>query len=351
MADEKKRFDDNREVNLSIIIPQYQETKAQLFCLLSSINNQLGLDFSYLEVIIVHDGNEMTEDLEAVQDFEWNFEIIIKMKGENVGTGMARQAGIDSSRGAFLMFADADDVFFDVSSIVNALNIMQQKELDLLTTTWIEEKVYANGVAEYKPKGLENTWMHGKTFRKDFLTEHNVRFKEGLRVHEDTYFLAILNAYNPKRFHADKITTYVWKYNNASTTRKDGALYTFSEHNTFIDSCMMVFSDVEKINVESMPHRITQYIYYHYYFFNGNLWQTTAGKKWYPDIIKRFLETLEPFYHYYLENSKEDKIKTFGVQRNKSFRNGIEKVSFYDWLAELAEDYSEGAWLKGQPLE
>ena len=46
---------------LSIIIPRYKETEKEIFPLLSSINGQVGMDFSDIEVIIATDGKENPE--------------------------------------------------------------------------------------------------------------------------------------------------------------------------------------------------------------------------------------------------------------------------------------------------
>ena len=41
---------------LSIIIPSYKETEKEIMPLLSSINNQVGINLSDLEIIIIRDG-------------------------------------------------------------------------------------------------------------------------------------------------------------------------------------------------------------------------------------------------------------------------------------------------------
>ncbi|MCO6184477.1 glycosyltransferase [Leuconostoc fallax] len=41
---------------VSIIIPYYNENESQLAIALSSINNQIGVDFNDVEVILVGDG-------------------------------------------------------------------------------------------------------------------------------------------------------------------------------------------------------------------------------------------------------------------------------------------------------
>lgn len=77
----------NNNIILSIIIPSYKETEKEIFPLLSSINNQVGIDLDTIEIIISRDGtNEI--NLDIFNYLNLNIKQIISK--ENKGPGIAR---------------------------------------------------------------------------------------------------------------------------------------------------------------------------------------------------------------------------------------------------------------------
>ena len=99
---------------ISIIVPYYKESTEMLFPLLSSINNQLGIDFNKIEVLLVNDGanNRLPEEFLGMFN---NLDIRTCCLMENRGPGVARQCGIEEAQGEYVMFCDADDVLHNVA--------------------------------------------------------------------------------------------------------------------------------------------------------------------------------------------------------------------------------------------
>jgi len=100
---------------ISIVIPYYQETEEKVFPLLSSINNQVGIDFEKIEVILANDAGEMKVSNSFLDLFS-NFKTIVVHCVENGGPGLARQKGLDHATGEYVIFCDADDVLQNVAA-------------------------------------------------------------------------------------------------------------------------------------------------------------------------------------------------------------------------------------------
>jgi len=99
---------------LSIIIPSYKETEKKLMPLLSSINNQVGIDLSKIEIILVRDG---TKPIDLSQFHLLDITIQQKVLSINQGPGVARQFGLSNAIGKYVMFCDADDSLHNVGSL------------------------------------------------------------------------------------------------------------------------------------------------------------------------------------------------------------------------------------------
>lgn len=215
---------------LSYIIPCYNVDKKDLFDNLSMVNAQCGLLPSDLDVIIVDDASapEFVLPESFYQEFE-NLQITVVQCKDNGGPGVARQIGIDYSHAPYVMFADADDSLYSCTVITDFLREIKKHEaakkpLDFINSDWYEEtgaqSPYARSFVLHENDG---TWMHGKVFRKAFLTENNLTFTN-LRVHEDLCFNRVAI---PLARNSEKINTksYLWKYRPNSITRKNGASY------------------------------------------------------------------------------------------------------------------------------
>ena len=78
---------------LSVIIPYFDETIEQIMPVLTSINNQVGVDFNAIECILVNDGNNNVLDPATLETICRVPHRVIMME-ENRGPGVARQRKI-----------------------------------------------------------------------------------------------------------------------------------------------------------------------------------------------------------------------------------------------------------------
>lgn len=316
---------------LSIIIPHYSESEKEIFPLLSSIYTQVGIDFSAIEVIIVTDGGGIDLNGEFFELFK-PIEIRNLTINENDGPGLARQAGIDAAKGQYLMFCDADDVLHNVGALGAMMQEAEKTAPDILATSWLEELVNPDGTHAYVTHAHENTWMHGKLLRRQFLAQNGIRHHPELRVHEDSYLLSIATALTERTAYLD-IISYVWKYHAESITRRNGASYSFDSIPTFIRACCESDKVVEQRRPDLMEYKICQFVLYNFFCLHQPQWLERAQDL--DNAEKALTENLAPFWRYWDGAAPERRAEIYNQERQKHFAGCIESELISDWIARI----------------
>jgi glycosyltransferase involved in cell wall biosynthesis len=91
--------------DISVVVPIYNKERYLAQCL-SSILSQKGAE---LEVICIDDGST-DSSLKVVAQFEQDSRVRLLRNSTNIGPGLSRNIGIQSARGRYLQFTDADDL-------------------------------------------------------------------------------------------------------------------------------------------------------------------------------------------------------------------------------------------------
>lgn len=184
----------------SVIIPVYN-TRDYLPMAIESVLKQDCTDYE----IIVIDDDSSDGSREVVKGYEKRGEIIATYNEKNQGLSAARNQGIEMARGEYIVFLDSDDYFSR-----DALSNFRKKIEEYDQPDIIAGHAYRlNGTCISKKRGNKSPIvgvMKGRDFledgyrrdylfacsqfyiyRRDFIEEKNLRFKEGL-VHEDELF-------------------------------------------------------------------------------------------------------------------------------------------------------------------
>ena len=315
--------------DLSIVIPRYSETPKELLPLLSSIYNQVGVDFDKIEVIIVNDNPKS-----IIYDSDFMYPVKIIAHDENFGSGVARQTGIDHCTGQYLMFCDADDILHSVAVLGAFLQeINQPTSVDILTSPWLEELYSEDTGYRYLQHEDEATWMHGKVFRADFLRSNNIRFHDDLRVHEDSYFLGICFALT-QNIRKLPVVTYVWKWREESITRQNDGAYTYNSFGVYVTAMAACFSAlVRRGKTEVLPAKTLQFLLYCYFTLQSDAWADR------PDdcaAVEGVLAVeVAPLLHHVGTLSKQELAAAQYAERGRVFANQIERELFANWAARV----------------
>ncbi len=116
---------------VSVIIPYFKK-KDYIKKTIKSVKNQT---YKKLEIIIIYD-DEDKSDLRIIKDLQSldsRIKIIINKK--SLGAGRSRNVGIDSARGKFIAFLDADDLW-KKNKIKLQLNYMIRNNIDISHTNY-----------------------------------------------------------------------------------------------------------------------------------------------------------------------------------------------------------------------
>lgn len=190
---------------IDLIIPIYNAQKT-LEKTLMSIKLQTLLD--KIKIYLIDDCSN--ESYEEILNKYKDINITYKKLDKNKGPAVARQEGIDMSKSEYIMFIDADDLFYDADSIKRLYEEII-KGYDYVIGCTHEEK---RNIDIYNESDL-----HGKIYRRSFIENNNIRFNE-TRFHEDNFFNNLFLLCEPK---IQKINTKVYIYvnNEESITNTD----------------------------------------------------------------------------------------------------------------------------------
>lgn len=316
---------------LSIIIPYYQETAADLFFLLAGIGGQVGIRFDKIECLLVNDGGgeRLPEDFIAL--FGSLSPRCIYLE-ENRGPGVARQAGLDQAQGEYVMFCDADDTLHHVWALRTFLEAIGKNHPDLIYTPIIIE--YYSPVNKqylYVHKDDMVQTLHGKVYNRAYLRENNIRFHEKLRLYEDIYFNEIAFA-DSQKIQKIAETSYLKKYRADSITHSDSYSYFMETITDNIRSVGYLCDEFQTRYPEKLPGLLAQKAVYFYFIMHWPQWRGANERL----LLKKAEEALRgmliPRMRIFDRVSEADFAQIYNQKRARYYTWNGEIEPFAEWL-------------------
>lgn len=224
---------------LDLIIPVYKN-KAGLYRSLFSIGTET---YKKVFVTIVDDCSGDNYD-DVVEFFQKFFPIRIIYLPQNVGPGMARQAGLEIATQPYISFLDCGDTYVTPTRLLECLNDVEDNP-NYVMFSWahLEEK-YDGPIGgsrfSYFSVFPGHNRMHGKIYKRSFLMEHNIVFsEEGSRMNEDIGFNIITRLSAEQEFRKDGIQriwhgeddAVIWKVSGPSIVRADDCAFYYRDQN------------------------------------------------------------------------------------------------------------------------
>lgn len=182
--------------SVSVIIPAYNAEKYLVETLVSVFNQT----YRNIEVIVINDGS-IDNTLNILQQFQQNEPRLKIIDQPNQGISAARNAGINNASGNFIAFIDSDDKW-DASFLSKMILRQQQTNGDIIYTG--NSELSSKGIRIRKSDFREKTNLVGYLseksllhvgcllIKKQFLDQHNIRFKNNLKTGEDILFICSL---------------------------------------------------------------------------------------------------------------------------------------------------------------
>lgn len=174
-------------IKISVIIPVYNVEKYLSKCL----DSVLQQDFDSYEIVAVNDGST---DLcsEILKEYSLKNEKIIVVEQENKGLGGARNTGIETATGEYLLFLDSDDAIKpETLSGLYQDAIQNQADIVWCGMDYVNEagevistrRANENGVKlvtqqECPLLFANDSYAWNKLYRRSLFIENNIRFPE-----------------------------------------------------------------------------------------------------------------------------------------------------------------------------
>lgn len=324
---------------LDIIIPQYKENEEKIKPLLDSINNQINVDFNEINVTIVNDYSDVRLSNKFLLKYK-KLNICYVINDKNTGPGLARQKGVDVTDNRFIMFCDADDELFDNKSLSLIIGCLKRFQPNyLVSNIAVEAIINDKKILEIKKDRDTFPWMHGKVYKRAFLEMNNIRFSDKVRHVEDVYYTTcVIGSMNPNDIHYLDITTYKWKDNQESLTRKTKKYsYLVDIFEDFFNAPMYTYEFLCKKKSYLRYSFIAESIFAIYIALNSNIFDFEELKDMKDDYNKRLSELIKTKRNIFVLFKKEDLESLFEEEKNQlSDRSGVTelKKNLDDFLKE-----------------
>lgn len=324
-------------MKLQILVPQYKETEEVLKPLLDSIALQQNVDLKNdVGVIIVNDGTNVHLSRDFLDTYPFKIEYYLN---EHKGVSATRNACLDKAIAEYVMFCDADDMFYNMCGLWIIFQEIQNGGFDSLTSVFIEEtKNWQTGAPGYMSRTLDATFVHGKVHRRKYLINNNIRWNENLTIHEDSFFNCLCQRLSSNVKYC-QTPFYLWKWRDESVCRRDPK-YILKTYNNMLDSNEALVTEFldRKMQTEAQYYN-TSMVYDAYFTMNKAEWINQENKEYRLATEKRFKEYYLKFKELFESVPEQVKANIIYNIKNRMFAEGLlmESITFDTWIQHILE--------------
>ena len=324
-------------MKLQILVPQYKETEQIIKPLLDSIEVQQNVDLvNDVGVIIVNDGTDIYLSQEFLNRYSFPIEYHLT---EHSGVSATRNKCLDYATADYVMFCDADDMFYNACGLYIIFREIENGGFDSLVSVFIEES--RDSVTKepiYINHDMDSTFVHGKVHNRKFLLKNNIKWNENLTIHEDSYFNCLCQRL-AKELKYSQTSFYLWRWRDNSVCRHDPK-YILKTYNNMLDSSdALVQQFLDRGHKEDAMYYSVGMIYDAYFTMNKNEWLNQENKEYRHATERRFKEYWLKYK--YLHDSIPDDVKTQVIMgiKNRMYAEGmiLETLTFNDWIKQVEE--------------
>lgn len=317
-------------MKLQILVPQYKETDEVVKPLLDSIAIQQNVPMDEIGIIICNDGTDIYLSDELLNSYPFRIEY---HKEPHRGVSGTRNACLDYATADYVMFCDADDMFYNACGLWMVFREMEIG-FDSMVSVFVEETRHPETKEViYTNHEMDSTFVHGKIHRRQYLLDKGIRWNEKLTIHEDSYFNILCQncsqnvKYCPTPF-------YLWKWRDESVCRHDPK-YILKTYRNMLDSNDAL---VDEFLSRGMQDKAMFYcvfmVFDAYYTMNKPEWINQENQEYRNLTEARFAK-------YYAKHKSMwdgipigDKMMISNQVRSRSVMEGMrmEAVTIDDWL-------------------
>ena len=317
-------------MKLQILVPQYNETDEVVKPLLDSIAIQQNVPMDEIGVIICNDGSDTLLTDEFLNSYPFKVEYY---KEPHRGVSATRNACLDKAKADYVMFCDADDMFFNACGlwmIFREMNI----GFDSLTSVFVEEtRMPETREITYINREMDSTFVHGKIHNRRYLMREKIRWNDSLTIHEDSYF-NILCQNLSKNVKYCQAPFYLWKWRDDSVCRHDPK-YILKTYNNMLDSTDALITEFMRrgMHDKAMFYSVMM-IFDAYYTMNKEEWLNQENQEYRNKTELRFADYYRKYKNFWDTIPINDKMQISNQIRSRSVMEGMrmEAITIDDWL-------------------
>ena len=324
-------------MKLQILIPQYEETEEVIKPLLDSIEVQQNVDLqNEVGVIIVNDGSNVHLSEEFFKRYSYKIDYYLN---EHKGVSATRNACLDKATADYVMFCDADDMFYNACGLYIVFREMENGGFDSLVSAFVEESRHPlTKEPLYINHDIDATFVHGKVHNRKFLLREKIRWNDKLTIHEDSYFNCLCQKL-AKELKYSQTSFYLWKWRDASVCRHDPK-YILKTYNNMLDSNDALIEELLKRKMEQEAQFFAVNMIYDAYFtMNKDEWLNQENKEYRHSTELRFKEYWNKHKKLHNEIPQDAKTQIIAQVKNRMFMEGLvlESITFGEWIKSIEE--------------
>ena len=325
-------------MTLDIIVPHYKEPWEVCHYLFDSIALQRGICFDNIRVIVVNDGDCLL-DKERFKGYPYRIEYLVKEHG---GVSAARNYGLDHSDADYVMWCDIDDGFLNNYGLHLVFSAMQDG-YDSITSNFVEETYTTDNTMTIVRHDNDYTFMHGKVYKRAFLTEHDLRFDPEMTIHEDGYFNTVCLVVVQKEGKEKNIETpfYLWRWNDNSVVRSNRDDFVLKTYDNIIQTRIGACEQLKSRGYEKeFRTAVCMTVLNSYYDHQKTSYHTDKNKEYLAKSEKAFKRFWTRYGKVFLDCTNQEIAEVAQAARANACKNGMlmERQDLRSWLKHIGNE-------------
>lgn len=320
-------------MKFQILVPQYKETDEVVKPLLDSIAIQQSVSFDEIGVIICNDGSDVFLTDSFLQSYPFRIDYY---KEPHRGVSATRNACLDHAEADYVMFCDADDMFYNACGLWILFREMEVG-FESLVSVFVEETRHPETKEVlYINHEMDSTFVHGKVHSRKYLLDQGIRFKDELTIHEDSYF-NILAQNIGKNVKYCQTPFYLWKWRDESVCRHDPK-YILKTYRNMIDSNNALINAFLSRGMQDKAMFFTAYMVFDsYYTMNKPEWINQENQEYRFMTEKHFSDWYKKHKDLWETLPINDKMVISNQIRSRSVMEGMrmEAITIDAWLKHI----------------
>lgn len=320
-------------MKLQILVPQYREDDEIIRPLLDSIAIQQNVPFDEIGVVICNNGSDVHLSETLLEAYPFDIQYYLE---PHRGVSATRNACLDHAIADYVMFCDADDMFFNACGMWILFREMASG-FDSLVSVFVEEtRVPGTGEVTYINRQQDSTFVHGKVHRRRYLLDRRIRFNGTLTIHEDSYF-SILCQNLSVNIKYCLTPFYLWKWRDDSVCRHDPK-YILRTYRNMIDSNDALVDEFLRRGMGDKASFYTAFMIFDaYYTMNKPEWINQENREYRQSTEMQFAQYYAKHEDLWKNLPAADRMAISNAVRSRSVMEGMqmEAVTIDGWLKHI----------------